>query len=79
MPAKATERWFVLVEFTFDVDTEPSKIRYEGDAQVDFARRAFEEGLRPRLANNFPGNDGIQWMVIAEQVGNQKHLAKRES
>ena len=75
----AKECWFALVEFTFDVDTEPSKPRHEGDAQVDYAHRAFYEGLRPRLSKAFPGNDGINWTAIAQQVGNQKHLAKRES
>ena len=75
----ATERWFVLVEFTFDVDTEPSKPRYEGDAQVDFASRAFNDGLRPRLNAAFPGSDGFNWTIIPQEVGNQKHLAKRES
>ncbi|TET95027.1 MAG: hypothetical protein E3J26_03500 [Candidatus Zixiibacteriota bacterium] len=75
----ATERWFTLVEFTFDVDTEPSKQRHEGDAQGDFASRAFWEGLKPRLDKAFPGDDGINWTVIAQEVVNEKHIAKRES
>lgn len=69
------ERWFCKVEFTFDVHTEPSKERHEGDAPVDFARRAFEEGLRPRLVVAFPGNDGINWTALSYPDG---VIAKRE-
>ena len=75
----STERWFVLVEFTFDVDTEPSKQRHEGDEQIDYANRAFWEGLKPRLDKAFPGDDGINWTGIAQKVGKETHLAKRES
>lgn len=77
----ATERWFALVEFTFDVDTKPSKRRYKGDEDKDFADRAFYEGLRPRLNKAFPGNDGINWTVIGQDVAGyrEKHLARRES
>ena len=75
----ATERWFTVVEFTFDVDTEPSKQRHKGDTEIDFANRAFWEGLRPRLDKAFPGDDSINWMVLTQKVGNENHLAKRES
>lgn len=56
-----TERWFCKVEFTFNVESNPSEKRYEGDEQVDFARRAFDEGLLKRLDRAFPGDDGINW------------------
>jgi len=60
------EIWFCQIEFTFPCTTEPSKVRYPGDADVDFARRAFEEGLRQRLSLAFPGNDGIHWTVVGQ-------------
>jgi len=64
METKKKERWFCKVEFTFDVLTEPSKPRFEDDSEEDFAVRAFVEGLRPRLDNAFPGNDGINWHLM---------------
>lgn len=70
------ERWFCKIEFTFNVDTEPSKERYEGDAPIDFARRAFEEGLRPRLSNAFSGDDGISWYLSTYKDG---IVARREA
>ncbi|GAG16009.1 unnamed protein product [marine sediment metagenome] len=59
------ERWFCTIEFEFVVDTEPSKPRHESDAEIDFATRAFYEGLRPRLDKAFPGNDGISWIRLS--------------
>lgn len=70
------EHWFCKIEFTFNVDTEPSKERYEGDAPVDYARRAFEEGLRVRLSAAFPGSDGINWSLRTYKEG---VVARRES
>jgi len=69
------ERWFCRVEFTFDVTTEPSKERYRGDAPVDFAQRAFEEGLRHRLDVAFPGDDGVGWFLLSYDDG---IVARRE-
>jgi len=66
MPDAEQERWFCTIEFEFNVDTKPSQLRYEGDAEVDFVRRAFEEGLRTRLGEAFPGNDGINWTLIGQ-------------
>lgn len=71
----ATERWFCEVEFTFDVDTEPSQKRYASDALVDFAQRAFREGLKPRLDKAFSGNDGLNWYLKAYADG---IVAKKE-
>ena len=64
-----TERWFCKIEFTFNVESNPSKKRYEGDEQIDFAHRAFEEGLRSRLDEHFPGNDGIHWYLSTYPEG----------
>jgi len=69
------ERWFCQIEFTFNVHTEPSKPRYKGDTPVDFAFRAFYEGLRERLCESFPGNDGINWFLTTYPEG---VVAKRE-
>lgn len=60
------ERWYCTIEFEFNVNTKPSQIRHEGDAEIDFARRAFEEGLRPRLVEAFPGSGGINWMLFGQ-------------
>ena len=65
----AVESWFCKIEFTFDVNTEPSKTRYEGDAQVDFAHRTYYEGLYTRLSAAFPGDDGISWYLSAYPNG----------
>lgn len=84
--SKATpqERWCCVVEFEFNVETEPSKPRHAGDAECDFAARAFHEGLRPRLSKAFPGNDGINWMVVdrakrPEQIENESWGPLRSS
>ena len=69
------ERWFCRIEFSFDVFTEPSQKRYEGDAPIDFARRAFQEGLHQRLNEAFLGNNGINWYLL--NYGNNI-VAKRE-
>ena len=76
MSEKQVERWFCTVEFTFNVDTEPSKARHDGDAPIDFADRAFHEGLHSRLCEAFPGNDGINWSLILHRGG---LAAKREA
>ncbi|MHC4621475.1 MAG: hypothetical protein ACYTEQ_27350 [Planctomycetota bacterium] len=70
------ERWFCTVEFTFDVDTEPSKPRHDGDAPIDFSNRAFLEGLRPRLDKAFPGNDGINWMLASRVLQASPHYER---
>ena len=70
------ERWFCKIEFTFNVDTEPSKERYEFDSPVDYAHRAFREGLRPRLDEAFSGNNGVNWHLSTYPEG---VVAKREA
>lgn len=41
-------RWRVVVELTWDILPEDIEERYPGDAEVDFAARAFER-VRPEL------------------------------
>lgn len=55
--------WRTLVEFEFEVPDEVTKPKYEGDAPVDFASRAFQV-LRARLNKSFPGNDGVHWICL---------------
>ena len=62
------ERWTAKIEFNFDVETEPSKPRHDGDAQVDFATRAIEEGFLPRLRKAFPGTDGVSWHCYPNSI-----------
>jgi len=49
------EVWEIMVAMTFPVDPEDLKVRYEGDAEVDFADRAFSR-VQPDL-NSIVGPD----------------------
>lgn len=45
---KICTNWALNVELTFPITDEDVKLRYHGDAEIDFARRAVER-IRPAL------------------------------
>lgn len=53
--AQEGNRWRIVVELTWDVLPEDVRARFQGDAPVDFARRALDR-VRPGL-NEVVGKD----------------------
>lgn len=68
------KNWQVHVALTFLVLPEDIEHRYEGDAEVDFARRAVER-LQPALNRLLESSDFSGYYVIPDLSNG--HLARR--
>lgn len=64
--------WRLHLELTFPATDEDSLVRYEGDAEVDFASRAVER-IRPHLEALTEEIGGNYFILHSEEGG----LAKR--
>lgn len=65
--------WALNVELTFPIKDEDVKLRYHGDAEVDFARRAVER-IRPALDRLLQQSDLAGYHLSPTPEG---HLARR--
>lgn len=65
--------WALNVEFTFPVTENDVKLRYHGDAEIDFARRAVER-IRPALEKLLQHSDFAGYHLSPTPEG---HLARR--
>ena len=70
-------RWCMKVELTFPVAEEDVRIRYEGDAEVDFAFRALQR-IRPELEALLEriGPDA-HYTILGETVNGEWRMARR--
>lgn len=65
--------WALKVEFTFPITEEDVRLRYHGDAEIDFARRAVER-IRPALDRLLQHSDFAHYFLSPTPQG---HLARR--
>lgn len=70
---KLCTNWALNVEFTFPITEEDVELRYHGDAEIDFARRAVER-MRPALERLLQHSDLAHYHLSPTPQG---HLARR--